>query len=134
MCLFQLTYGFSGVSAVNEYFNNFLNIHILKIRNITFPLVLFNETSTDDTGRDSDNTDSQISDADRHHASQRSDWIDVAIANGKKCGHAPPDTAESITEYIRLCIVFYAVHTKAACQHQDHNDKNRRDDLVAFFI
>ena len=43
-------------------------------------------------------------------------------------------TAESVAEYLRLCIVFYAVHAQTAGEHENQHNKNRGDDLISFFI
>ena len=42
----------------------FFYIHIFEIGNIAFSLILFNETGADNTGRNSNDTNPQISDAD----------------------------------------------------------------------
>ena len=73
----------STIQAFCAYDHN-----IIEIGNIAFSLILFNETGADNTDRNSNDTNPQISDADCHYTSQSCDWVNVTIAYGKKCRHA----------------------------------------------
>ena len=97
-------------------------------------LVLFDETGADDTGWDRDGPDSEVGDADRHHAPKRCDRVNIAVTDGQKRGHTPPDAAECIAENVRLSVVLDTIHAHAARQHQHHDDEHRGNDLVPFFI
>ena len=61
-----------------------MNICRFNIRETAFALVLFHETGTDDTGRDSHSTDTEICDTDRHDPAQCGDGIDVTVAHGEQ--------------------------------------------------
>ena len=88
-------------------------------------LVLFDETGADDTGWDRDGTDSEVGDADRHHAPKRCDRVNIAVTDGQQRGHTPPDAAECIAENVRLSVVLDTIHAHAARQHQHHDDEHR---------
>ena len=134
VCRFYFIDRFAGIMSVGEKFSNFLNICILDIGQAALSLILFHEAGTDDTGRDRYGANTKISNTDRHDPAKCSNGIDITITHSQKRGHTPPDPAERITEDIRLGIMFHTVHAQAACQHQDHYDKNGRDDLIPLFV
>ena len=134
VCRFYFIDRFAGIVSVGKNFSNFPDIRILDIGQTTFSLVLFHEAGADDTGRNRYGANTEVSDTDRHDPAKGSNRIDIAITHSQKGGHTPPDPAECIPKDIRLRIMFHTVHAQAACQHQDHDNKNRRDDLIPLFI
>lgn len=57
-----------SIPFIDENLGNFLNIPSLHAGQAALALVLFDETGAYDTGWDRDGTDSEVGDADRHHA------------------------------------------------------------------
>ena len=96
--------------------------------------ILIHKAGGNDTGWDGDHADTEEGDDNAEQLSHCGDGIDVTVSDGQQCGNSPPDTGEGVGKDIRLRIVFQTVHTEAGSDHQDYNDENGREQLLALVV